>query len=433
MTSKVSFQTLLINWRDKMQQLEKLLKIDFGKKDDEPIPYSETSESQYVGVVYYQDLGFTSAGDNRGSITSYRINVSKLYAGYIEKNKRLKHNTDESDKNTQSQILKIQGEINTIKALNEKIKNGDIKEIEDKISHLKDEIKSIEENPLENLHVRKPDKLGYYLGIAILIFLSIYLWIFYSSATYSAFFREIDYTKNIVFNSIFYANSMAESLQIGFAAFLLTIVSPFIFIALGYLVHKFNEFKTPANYAKTIALILITFIFDCIIAYEITKKIFEAWIIYNPEAKETSYSVALAVGDVNFWLIIFAGFVVYIVWGLVLSFISDSYKNLDSVKAALRNRKEKIKDLEEQKAGLNNKIQENNVEIAKKEGEVAVLRSQIGAIPFNRKEFEKIVTEFCAGWLKYMTHAKHTKEEMEEIELHTNKFLENVKSDLIAL
>lgn len=410
--------------------MEKLLKIEFGKKDQDEISVKETPESNYVDIVYYRNLGFISAGASLGEITSYRIHVSKLYAGYIEKNKRLNRNIEINDRKIQTQISSLQGEINTIRALNENIISGEICEIDKKIGELNEEIRSIDENPRESLHLNKPDKIGYYLGIAILFFLSIYLWIFYSSATYSAFFREIDYTKNIIFNSIFYANSMAESLKMGFAAFLLTIVSPFIFIALGYLVHKFNEFKTPANYAKMIALITVTFLFDCIIAYEITKKIYEAWIVYNPEAEETGYSLTLAIKDINFWLIIFAGFVVYIVWGLVLSFISDAHKSLDSVNAALRIRNSKIKELNERKSLLNLKVQENNVEIAKKEAEINTLNSKLGFIPFNRKEFEKIVTEFCSGWLVYQTQANHPTEKLEETEKFTNDFLSKFQSEL---
>lgn len=413
--------------------MEKLLKIEFGKKDQNKSSVTETPESNYVDIVYYRDLGFISAGASLGEITSYRIHIAKLYAGYIEKNKQLNHHIEINDRKIQTQISTLQGDIKTILALNEKIKNGEIFEIDKKIAELNDEIRSIEEDPRESLHLNKPDKIGYYLGIAILFFLSIYLWIFYSSATYSAFFREIDYTKNIIFNSIFYANSMAESLKMGFAAFLLTIVSPFIFIALGYLVHKFNEIKTPSNYIKMFALIFVTFLFDCIIAYEITKKIYEAWIVYNPEAKVINYSLSLALVDVNFWLIIFAGFVVYIVWGLVLSFISDAHKNLDIVNSALRIRNNKIKELNERKSLLNLKIQENNVEIAKKEGEINTLNSQLGSIPFNRKEFEKIVTEFCSGWLVYQTQANHPKEKLEETENYTNTFLGNIESNLIVV
>lgn len=405
--------------------MDGLRKIVFGEEAKQQVEVQEK-----VGIIYYHDLGFKEAGHHDGNFNSYKIYLTKIYSGYVERTKFLKRRTESEDKKIEIEISNIETGIKSLDSEINSLKNVEIKTIDNKIADIREEIKSIEENPESNLHLDKPDKFGYYLGISILVFLSIYLWIFYSSATYSAFFRVIDYTKNVVFNSIFYANSMAESLKIGFSAFLLTIVAPFIFIALGYLVHKFSEKKSFANYLKMSVLIFLTFVFDCIIAFEITKKIYDAESL-NMFKERDSYGVSLAIQDVNFWLIIFAGFMVYIVWGLVLSFVSDAYRNFDKVNAALRKRKQLINEYKEQKSAFENKIGSLETQKTNRLGQIETLKKSIGIETFNRKEFEKIVSEFCSGWLKYMVNAKSSDESQKLIQEHTHTLLYNINRDFM--
>lgn len=402
-----------------------LKKIVFSKNTKE-IPLEDNQEVKKI--YYYAEDGFEQAGFHGGNMFSLRVHLNKIYQGYIEKNKRLQKSTDEKDEKLVFEKNNLEARKNTLLSKIDRLEKNKLEDKKEKIDELKNEISNIEENP-NSADIEKPDKLGYYIGIAIILFLTLYLWIFYSSATFSAFFREIKFTENAVFNSIFYAKSFVESFELGFAAFLLTIVSPFVFIALGYLIHKFSEIKTVINYVKMSILVLVTFIFDCIIAFEITKKIYDA-LALNSFEDLPPYGLGMAMEDVNFWLIIFAGFVVYIVWGMVLGFVSDGYKNFDTVRAAIYSRKGKVNELKNDIGMLKVEITDFKNDILEIDGEIKNLDSAMGSTPFNRKEFEKIVNEFAAGWMRYLANSKEPESRLREAEQVCIIFIDGVTGEL---
>ena len=403
-----------------------LKKIVFN--EDENKKSDSDNSSTKKPIFYYNDYGFTQAGVLRGRPTALRIQLSKLYMGFTEKERVNVDKEKEKDKNLEIEKTTLETEKEKLLGKIENIEKVKLIEIDDKVKEIKTEITEIEADP-ESVDIEKPDKLGFYLAVSIIFFLTIYLWIFYSSATYSAFFREIKFTKNAVFNSIFYSNSISESAHMGLAALLLTLVSPFIFIALGYLIHKFTERKKIQSYLAVGLLILVTFAFDCILAYEITKKIYEA-LALNSLKDMPPYTTGMAVQDANFWLIIFAGFIVYIVWGLILRFVAEGFKGFDAVKSAIRKRRDHIKELNAQKTEASSEIYKFKDEIIKLDGQINEINQKIGGEPFRWKDFEKIVLEFMDGWIRYLTAGNSSDEKLDEAEAICNNFLQTVKATL---
>jgi uncharacterized membrane protein len=103
---------------------------------------------------------------------------------------------------------------------------------------------------------------------------------------------------------------------------------PFVFLGLGYLIHMFGENKNWLNYVKMFLLFVVTFVFDAILAYEIESKIYEL----NKTFDSPPFDLSIAFTKNQFWGIIFAGFVVYIIWGLVFDFIMKEHKEKDKIK-----------------------------------------------------------------------------------------------------
>ena len=64
-------------------------------------------------------------------------------------------------------------------------------------------------------------------------------------------------------------------------------------------------------------LFVVTFLFDAILAYLIDEKIYNL----NKRFEDPEFSLGYAIQDPSFWVIIFAGFVSYIIWGLVFDFV----------------------------------------------------------------------------------------------------------------
>ncbi len=95
--------------------------------------------------------------------------------------------------NASTEIEKINLEIENKESGIEKI-NNKIEEWKEKIPTLKNEILHIKENP-STIMKDKVSKVGFYIGLFILLALTIYLFIFYSSASYSGFFK--DFTEDL--------------------------------------------------------------------------------------------------------------------------------------------------------------------------------------------------------------------------------------------
>ncbi|MBS1572366.1 MAG: hypothetical protein JST62_08255, partial [Bacteroidetes bacterium] len=284
------------------------------------------------------------------------------------------------------------------------INESKISVLKEKIENLKKDIIRIKENP-EELLKDKLGKAGLIIGGLILSALTVYLFVFYSSASYSAFFKQFTTDSDLgMASSIFDPKAIEIAFRDGITELILILTIPFVFLGLGYLIHKFQEKKNIKNYLKIIGLIIVTFIFDFILAYEITEK------IYNIK-KEGSfqdmpdYSVSLAFQAVNFWLIIFAGFVVYLIWGFVFDFVMESYDKLDTVKQAIKAKETEIKLYEE--------------DIVKNQTTLDSLYKEIAALRLECKDYEKIINgntivvnwqgyelcifEFTSGWTKWMS------------------------------
>jgi hypothetical protein len=258
--------------------------------------------------------------------------------------------------------------------------------------------------------------------------LSVYLFIFYSSASFSAFFKEFTLNEIGVANSIFDSQAISRAYQDGITELILIISMPFVFIGLGFLIHKFQEQKGIGKFFKIGLLILITFVFDAILAYEITEKIYDIKAA-NSFDSFAPYSFDLAFQSVNFWLIIFAGFVVYLIWGFVFDFTIDSYDKINVVKKAIEAKKSEIKLYTKQLGKLDEQIISLKSEINELKIKCKKLKGRIEGVIMDTAEFDRILHEFLGGWTHWMTANQKSNDDIDQANAKANQFIEvNIKT-----
>jgi hypothetical protein len=329
-----------------LTKLKSLFKENLNEKQEKT---SEVDESYHIEkpiTENYEDWGFKKGGHLNGS----HMGLLQCLARIREDHKRMVRKDAIKQRKLKEPLITLRDtyleEIDHKKEESLNVSKDKIPSLKNKVEVLEKGIIAIKQNPQEIL----PDKMSrvsFFIGLLILVALSIYLFIFYSSASFSAFFKEFTLNEIGVANSIFDPKAISRAYQDGITELILIISMPFIFIGLGFLIHKFQEKKGFGKFLKIGLLILITFVFDAILAYEITEK------IYNLKAENSfqefaPYTFDMAFQQVNFWLIIFAGFVVYIVWGFVFDFTIDSYDKINVVKQAIRARESEIKLYKEQ-------------------------------------------------------------------------------------
>lgn len=277
--------------------------------------------------------------------------LNKEITGLESNNDKLANDIKDID----SKIVAVEKDI----AQNRAKENHDINDKKSLINQKQIDIDKIKNGDYSVLgtEVKPGDRLGYFIGLAIWSFLTIYLVIFYTSVIFSAFILDPAKAaiamaqKGAIFSmTIVNLQAIPETYQEhGVLGAIFLLFATFMFIALGYLIHKFNRNK---EYRKAGFVYAFTFAFDAVLAYTIVEK------IYNVQRDSGKVGVDgktigvwdwhFAFSSMDFWIILMAGFAVYIIWGLILEYMISEYDNIVPARVGIKTRETEMSQLEQQ-------------------------------------------------------------------------------------
>ena len=378
-----------------------------------------------ISGASYTAKGTKDAGYCGGSSQAL---LPKLHAVYMQLTRYIQQ--DEMKQNERKS--KIKQEISGFEAKNATVENK-IKAEQDKLTHEENKIEKIIkeiDNIKDNPKIISGDsfaKASFWIGLVIILFLTIYLFVFYSSASYSAFFKNFTSNDTNVAQAIFDAQAISKAWADGFTELIFILAIPAVFLGLGFLIHKFSEEKGVSKYLKILGLVVVTFIFDFIIAYEIVEK------IYNIK-KEGSFetmpdmTISMAAQQVNFWLIIFAGFVVYIIWGLVFDFTMREYEKMDKVRYAIKNKEQKLAEYKIECKQIKEKIATLQNEKNSTQGEVDKLKIQLESYVLYFNDVREGVNNYFTGWVGYLKSTASSQTLIHECNQIKEKFLYDLQN-----
>lgn len=361
---------------------------------------ANSDSSLYEGNYTYKKYGFMQSKNHGANPISLEVELNKIFEMFKDKLRK--------DEIEQERLkIPLRAKLESLKIDKEKFerKIGEVKldlipSLNKKIQGLKDEIGSIRRDP--TLYQKeKPNRVSFAFGAIIGILLTVYLWVFYTSASYSAFFRKFEADDINVANSIFDASSFTKAYHDGIPALVLVMSMPFIFLGLGYLIHKVNQSKSKWKYLHLALLITVTFGFDYIIAYEIVQKVYELKAAASLQ-ELPPYTFRDAISDINFWLIIFAGFVTYLIWGFLFDKMMEDYEKFDVLKVQIKVREEEIKELKKELKAQDDQIEVFKDKITESEKLIKSTEEDLNSTFFKPKEFEYIIYQFSSGWMQYV-------------------------------
>ncbi|NDW12380.1 hypothetical protein D0T50_05685 [Bacteroides sp. 214] len=298
---------------------------------------------------------------------------------------------------------------------------------ENKIGKISSEIDNIKENP-KIISGDSFAKASFWIGFVILVFLTIYLFVFYSSAAYSAFFKSFTPDDDNIAQAIFDAQAISKAWAGGFTELIFILAIPAVFLGLGFLIHKFSEEKGFSKYLKISSLVIVTFVFDFIIAYEIIDKIHEIMRQGSFDTTIPPMSIGMAFQKVNFWLIIFAGFVVYLIWGLVFSFTMSEYEKMDKVRYAIKNKEQKLSEYKIECKKIKEKISALQTEKSNNQGEIEKLRVQLGSYVLYFNDVREGINNYFSGWIVYLRSTASSHTNIQECEQIKEQFLSSLRN-----
>lgn len=370
----------------------------------------------------YKTWGFRLAGRAGGnnSVLSSALNV-------VEQNNRKEQVGNQQDQEDRKQ--RLQAELNSLNQKELQFENkkegllNDIESISEKITEYRDQCtEKIAEYEKQKQEIKngatgtnRTAKLTLIIACVLLIALAIYLFTFYSSAIYSAFFKEFTFNDIGLGSTILDSKALSKAWNQGTQAGLFCSLLPFVFVALGFVVSQFEIEEGWKGVAKSAMMYAITFIFDAILAYEISEKIYEMNSLTKIE-DIPDYTISMAFADVRFWSIIFLGFIVYLIFGFVFAFAMKTYDDLTDRKGQLRMID---KDIEKEKEKIERKIVAEEEKISKKKTElnqvdndilttkqeIATKESLINGNVIDFDALIKALNEFFMGWMSYLSGA----------------------------
>ncbi|SDE24191.1 coiled-coil domain-containing protein [Riemerella columbipharyngis] len=399
------------------------------KETQKPTSIKSSDFDSELSIITYEEWGFEQAQKQNGNKMAFIGSMNLVKQEYKRRELRKQEKTHENINKAKEELSRLETQIGEKKSTVESITDK-IQTFKDKINTLQKEIIRIKENPQEILKDRM-SKAGFLIGLFILSFLTVYLFIFYSSASYSGFFKKFT-GGDSVGSSIFDPQAIAKAYKYGLTVLVLILTIPFIFLGLGYLIHKFQEGKGPEKYIKIGAMILITFGFDALLAYKIEKELYEVKRMMDATGALPPHKLSMALDSENFWLVIFAGFIAYIIWGFIFDFVMDSYDKLDVVKQAITARETEIKINQGDIDKCQEEKEKAEAEIIRLEGDCKKQQAIISGntIIIDWGIFGNALLEFSNGWANWMTHNKKTKDQIDEIWQEQEKFLNQHQNEI---
>jgi hypothetical protein len=355
-----------------------------------------TSQSKMQSEAHRERLrnwGYRDAANHTGDPQGLKTCLGAVYKEYKD--------------GTKSRELEIKKRLEDLKAENEKLRS-EIKPKEDLIKNLQIELMDIEQHPDKAKEKAKMESefssLGFSIGSILLVLLSVYLFIFYSSAIHSAFIKNLGEVLqstaltedvSILFNTIFDPQALADARKSGAAALTMTILSPTLFIAMGLLLHVMSTKKKYQSYRFVRIGALLSFVFfaDVVIAYKITQGIYDAKFLAG--LVEETWKFSMIWQDVNFYLVLIAGFAGYIIWGVLLDYVTEEFK-------ALRYLQAYKKKLHHQIDTLMTEIKKCADTILSNESEIKHHSNLIDAKIVDVEELKSTIDTYVSGWTEFV-------------------------------
>lgn len=269
--------------------------------------------------------------------------------------------------------------------------------------------KKIEELEIERINLKEEgaptgDSISFVISTFIVILLTCYLFVFYSSTGYSALFG-LKNNANVT-AAIINPDTFSDASAKGGGVLAAIILFPVIFLGLGFLIHDALEKK---KFGIISILLLFTLLVDAIMGYKITQALHD--IQFNKGLVSVEWQSKMVFSDINFYLILMLGFVVYIIWGALLNYTLTKYSEMQPKKALelmLENMDRKIAEQRENLLEIMAKISSSKGQIASLDNEIEqktkdAIGYKNGVIPVDVSKLRSIVGQFMQGWFGYIS------------------------------
>lgn len=401
-------------------EINKILVESSRQVEPSSIPQGKQSSESY------QQWGHRMAGLNQGNVDSLDPHLQIVYQNILREQRNDAALQEELRQQTKQKIdcekVALEHEENGLKAIKEKQEETKkkISEVNEKIDKLKGLVRRKNAEAMAN----------FIIGLFIIVPLTVYLFIFYSSTAYSAFFKQIDFNQALG-SHMFDAQALTASWEQSWATGLFVLLITFLFMALGFILHQFTKQEGALKYFKAASIIIVTFVFDTLLAFLIAKNMYDAEGLTRL-SDIPPYTFSMAAADPRFWIVIFCGFLAYIIWGLLFGFIMDSYNNLDMNKIEKDSLVKELDKLMKQETADKEEEKKIQVKITQSRSKLAELQAQeMNTINLDYSAILLQLNNFFSGWTSYLNAAVKNNDEIKKANDIFARFVQPLKTKTI--
>ncbi|MFC6244021.1 hypothetical protein [Flavobacterium psychroterrae] len=224
------------------------------------------NDHEQIRITYYQS-GFAASIKATGKPIVLKACLQNLYMSFEDQCReqkveqdRLKQPYKEEQEKNRTELKKSEAAIGIYEKKEQ--------DVNIEIDQIKNEIIEVKRNPDKyGIEDGKGLKAQFYIGLFLLLPITLYVLVFYISASYSAFFKE--FANDSLTAAIFDANALTNSFNASWLEGVLVTTIPFVFMGLGYVIHMVQKGKGIKNIFRIMALFVTTFLFDALLAYQI--------------------------------------------------------------------------------------------------------------------------------------------------------------------
>lgn len=350
------------------------------------------------------DYGYNFSESHEGSEHIYWMCLSKVHSNAVNRS----YNQNNS---LQDQLIEEKNRINIDK---EKIE-GELNEKKSLLKKTNDQVKQINKSILEsdaNRNAPREDKFYVNLFGGLIILLCVFMFIFYSSAMFNAFFVNV--TEFLVeersFGTIINLDAIPYLWELGLIRFLMgftAIITAFA-IPVGFAVAIHRILFEDKKYPLGISIIFLTLCFDALLAFLIEKNKYQGE--YLRGLVESEFTIGVALVEPQFYLILFVGFGTFLMLSGLIHFHAQEKEKLDPVKQEKIYQEKVVKVKREEIENLNNEKTSIEQEIISLETsrnlmleELKQIDEKINKAKIDLNSVQNYILEFTIGYAAFIS------------------------------
>ncbi len=336
-----------------------------------------------------QEFGYSKSGSVQGDPDVFASFLERILNGDLV-DEQYKGLSEHERKEKREKIRDLEKALDDTRKNNAKFE-ADVKVKEKQIEEHRAELLNIREKRAENQEVLTRDSfstLKFSINLFLLVFLTGYLFFFYVSAAYKALYVDFEGIAERLAEGLSTGSIMPQPYELAEAMRYnpLLFLVPFVFYAFGWAFHIILDMKHRAKIVFVSLLITVTFIVDLLLALIIHT---------NTESAKELMGLASMKWNQNptFYIILFLGFLVYIIWSILLDSLLREWKK----RQVTLNLKRIIKHLKNDIKILSEKIMPIQLII----NEIDILRDEVDTyVQGNLKGF---IDQFTNGWISFLS------------------------------